>query len=60
MGKVVASPIEDAFVDAARTAGFVATAFVLLGLLFSLLLPKSKQRGMAVDEPTEGMVAAAG
>ncbi|HEX7492370.1 MAG TPA: MFS transporter [Candidatus Limnocylindrales bacterium] len=53
LGKVVAPPIEDAFVDAARTAGFTATAFVLLGLLFSLLLPKSKQQGMAVDAPAE-------
>jgi EmrB/QacA subfamily drug resistance transporter len=54
LGKVVASPIEDAFVDAARTAGFVATGFVLLGLLFSLLLPKSKPRDAEVSEPTEG------
>ncbi len=32
-------PIEDAFVGATRLAGFVATAFVLLGFAFSLLLP---------------------
>jgi MFS family permease len=34
---------EHAFVDAARTAGFVALGFVLLGVLFSLLLPKEKR-----------------
>ena len=44
LGKAVAPPIEDAFVDAARLAGFVATGFVLLGLFFSLLLPKTKSR----------------
>ena len=34
-----AAPIETAFVDAARTTGLVATGFVLLGVVFSLLLP---------------------
>ena len=34
---------EHAFVDAARMAGFVALAFVLLGVVFSLLLPKEKR-----------------
>jgi EmrB/QacA subfamily drug resistance transporter len=34
-----AEPIERAFVDATRMAGFAATAFVLLGVVFSLLLP---------------------
>jgi EmrB/QacA subfamily drug resistance transporter len=33
---------EHAFVDAARAAGFVALGFVLLGLLFSFLLPRQK------------------
>jgi hypothetical protein len=33
---------EHAFVDAARMAGFVALAFVFLGLVFSFLLPKEK------------------
>ncbi len=32
-------PIEDAFVTATRFAGFVAAGFVLLGFVFSLLLP---------------------
>ena len=32
-------PIQDAFVDATRLAGFVASAFVLLGVLLSFLLP---------------------
>ncbi len=44
LGRVVTPPIEDAFVGAARLAGFVATGFVLLGLLFSLLLPTTKPR----------------
>ena len=35
-------PIEDAFVSATRFAGFAATAFVLLGFAFSLLLPSPK------------------
>lgn len=34
-----AAPIETAFVDAARLTGLVAAAFVLLGVVFSLLLP---------------------
>jgi EmrB/QacA subfamily drug resistance transporter len=38
-----AGPIETAFVDAARLTGFVATGFVLLGVLFSLLLPGKRQ-----------------
>jgi EmrB/QacA subfamily drug resistance transporter len=38
LGKTVA-PIENAFVDATRFAGFAATGFVLLGVVFSLLLP---------------------
>jgi EmrB/QacA subfamily drug resistance transporter len=60
LGKVVAPPIEDAFVDAARTAGFAATAFVLLGLFFSLLLPKSKLQPRESDEePSSGKAAGA-
>ncbi len=38
----VATAGEQAFVDAARAAGFVALGFVLLGVLFSFLLPKQK------------------
>ena len=34
-----AQPVEDAFVAATRDAGLVATGFVLLGMLLSLLLP---------------------
>jgi len=60
LGKVVTPPIEDAFVNAARTAGFAATAFVLLGLLFSLLIPVSKlHRGESDEEPESGKVATA-
>ena len=32
-------PVEQAFVDATRLSGIVATGFVLVGVLFSLLLP---------------------
>ncbi len=38
----VVSGVEAAFVDATRLTGIVATGFVLLGVVFSLLLPKSK------------------
>ena len=38
-----AAPIEAAFVDAARLTGFVAAGFVMLGVLFSLLLPGKRQ-----------------
>jgi len=34
-----ADPVERAFVDATRFAGFAAAGFVLLGVIFSLLLP---------------------
>ena len=37
--QATAVPIENAFVDATRFAGFAATGFVLLGVVFSLLLP---------------------
>ena len=37
-------PIEDAFVTATRLAGFAAAAFVLLGFVFSLLLPSTTSR----------------
>ena len=52
-------PIEEAFVDATRLAGLVAAAFVLVGFVFSLLLPASgpsdAQSGSA---PGSGPVAA--
>ncbi len=41
VAQVAIGPIEDAFVGAARTVGFVAAAFMGLGLAFSLLLPAS-------------------
>lgn len=50
LGKEVAAPIEDAFVQSARMAGFAATGFVLLGLIFSLLLPKPKARSRLVAD----------
>ncbi len=40
--EAVATAGEQAFVEAARAAGFVALGFVLLGVLFSFLLPKQK------------------
>ncbi len=39
-----ALPVEEAFVDATRFAGFAATGFVLLGVLFSLLLPARREQ----------------
>jgi hypothetical protein len=56
LGKQVAPPIEDAFVDAAHLAGRVATGFVLLGLVLSLLLPKDSRHTLAheaEDEPED-------
>ncbi len=38
------SVAEQSFIDATRAAGFVATGFVLLGVIFSLLLPATKPR----------------
>jgi hypothetical protein len=35
---------EQSFVDATKAAGFVATGFVNLGVIFSLLLPQTKPR----------------
>jgi len=44
LGHTVTPPIEDAFVQAAHLAGYAATGFVLLGLVFSLLIPNKKPR----------------
>ena len=57
LGKEVAPPIEDAFVDAAHLAGYAATGFVLVGLLFSLLLPKTKPQGAVAPERGANQVA---
>jgi hypothetical protein len=37
-------PIEDAFTTATHVAGFTALGFVLLGVIFSLLLPDTRHR----------------
>ena len=37
--------------DATRLAGFVATGFVLLGVVFSLLLPKTQMHREPDREP---------
>ena len=52
LGKEVAPPIEDAFVDAAHLAGYAA-----VGLLFSLLLPKTKPQGAVAPERGANQVA---
>ena len=52
----VAPPIEDAFVDATRLTGIVATAFVLLGVVFSLLLPKTRPGFKAGHDELESAV----
>ena len=44
------SAAEQSFVDATRAAGFVAAGFVLLGVVFSLLLPKSQPRAIEAAE----------
>jgi hypothetical protein len=47
----VVPAIESAFTDAARAAGLVATGFISLGLLFSLLLPASAVQRAAERGP---------
>jgi EmrB/QacA subfamily drug resistance transporter len=52
-----AQPVEDAFVAATRNAGLVATGFVLLGMLLSLLLPARPLQEQSTHVPvaaTEG------
>jgi EmrB/QacA subfamily drug resistance transporter len=39
-------PIESAFVDATRLAGFVASGFVLIGVVLTLLLPEMPKGGL--------------
>jgi hypothetical protein len=52
----IVQPIEEAFVGAARLAGYGAFAFVILGLLFSLLLPRTRleQASSSPDPMREG------
>jgi EmrB/QacA subfamily drug resistance transporter len=45
-----ALPIEQAFVDATRAAGLVATGFVLLGVVLSLLLPARPEHEPEIRE----------
>jgi len=40
------TPIESAFVDATRLAGFVASGFVLVGVVLTLLLPEMPKEGL--------------
>jgi EmrB/QacA subfamily drug resistance transporter len=49
-------PIESAFVDATRLAGLVATGFVLVGVVLSLLLPEMPKQRVAEHEPVEPLV----
>jgi MFS family permease len=55
-------PIEDAFVSAAHLAGYTALAFVILGVVFSLLLPETRHgmEPVVVELAPEREVAAAG
>ncbi len=46
-------PIETAFVDATRLAGFVASGFVIVGVFLSLLLPAMPRRLEGDHEPVE-------
>jgi EmrB/QacA subfamily drug resistance transporter len=51
-------PIESAFVDATRLAGFTASGFVLVGVVLSLFLPDTspapERESVATDRPAEG------
>ena len=55
-------PIEDAFVSAAHFAGYTALAFVVLGVVFSLLLPDTRHGSerVAVEEAPAPEVVAVG
>jgi len=55
-------PIEDAFVSAAHFAGYTALAFVILGVVFSLLLPDTRHgfERVLVEEEGDPEVVAAG
>ena len=57
----MAPPVESAFVEAARLTGFVAAGFVLLGVVFSLLLPSMKPHPVeAARVPPEGGMSVEG
>jgi len=44
-------PIEDAFTTATHAAGFTALGFVVLGVVFSLLLPDTRHRKEEIPAP---------
>lgn len=46
-------PIEDAFTTATHAAGFTALGFVLLGVVFSLLLPDTRHRREEIAGPDD-------
>jgi EmrB/QacA subfamily drug resistance transporter len=48
------TPIESAFVDATRLAGFVASGFVLIGVVLTLLLPEMPKGGLREVVEAEG------
>ena len=48
------TPIESAFVDATRLAGFVASGFVLVGVVLTLLLPEMPKGGLRETVEIEG------
>lgn len=52
-------PVEQAFVDATRLSGIVATGFVLVGVLFSLLLPATPPGGPGARRATDDREAQA-
>jgi EmrB/QacA subfamily drug resistance transporter len=54
------APIENGFVDAARLAGFVATGFVALGVVFSLLLPAGRRQPLPIPVPAREAVVREG
>jgi len=56
----VVPPIESAFVDATRLAGFTALFFVSIGAVMTILLPETRPRPIAMEEePEESLEEAA-
>jgi len=49
-GEQIVPIIDEAFVDGARLTGFAAFGFVLLGIVFSALLPETRPRGLDAAE----------
>jgi EmrB/QacA subfamily drug resistance transporter len=51
--EAVVPPIEAAFVDATRLAGFTALFFVSIGAVMTILLPETRPRPLAIEDEAE-------